>query len=124
VPEGRLLKLNDAGKAKRRQLVEQQTLKNRPGVSTTTTSTGKGKEKGSGKKAEGSKKRGRMDGPDTVRPPRGWSLSPVISVKVLSAYIAKEVDYVKRPEVKIVIPDILKLQLVDDWENVTKNNQV
>lgn len=30
----------------------------------------------------------------------------------------------KRPEVKIVIPDILKLQLVDDWENVTKNNQV
>jgi hypothetical protein len=30
----------------------------------------------------------------------------------------------KRPEVKIVIPDVLKLQLVDDWENVTKNNQV
>jgi len=26
--------------------------------------------------------------------------------------------------VKIVIPDVLKLQLVDDWENVTKNNQL
>lgn len=36
----------------------------------------------------------------------------------------KELDYMKRPEVKIVIPDPLKLQLVDDWENVTKNNQV
>jgi hypothetical protein len=30
----------------------------------------------------------------------------------------------KRPEVKIVIPDVLKLQLVDDWEYVTKNHQV
>lgn len=30
----------------------------------------------------------------------------------------------KRPEVKIIIPDILKLQLVDDWENITKHNQV
>lgn len=30
----------------------------------------------------------------------------------------------RRPEVKIVIPDVLKLQLVDDWENVTKHNQV
>ena len=36
----------------------------------------------------------------------------------------QESDYVKKPEVKIVIPDVLKLQLVDDWENVTKNNQV
>lgn len=23
-----------------------------------------------------------------------------------------------------MIPDVLKLQLVDDWENVTKNNQL
>jgi mortality factor 4-like protein 1 len=30
----------------------------------------------------------------------------------------------KRPEVKIVIPDVLKLQLVDGWENLTENNQV
>jgi len=36
----------------------------------------------------------------------------------------QETEYLKRPEVKIVIPDVLKLQLVDDWENVTKNNQV
>mgnify|MGYP000648595820 CR=1 FL=1 len=30
-------------------------------------------------------------------------------------------DYHKRPEIRIAIPDSLKLQLVDDWENVTKN---
>jgi len=30
----------------------------------------------------------------------------------------------KRPEVKIPIPDVLRVKLVDDWEAVTKNNQV
>lgn len=30
----------------------------------------------------------------------------------------------KRMEIRIVIPDVLKGQLVDDWENITKNQQV
>ncbi|GFZ47221.1 Chromatin modification-related protein EAF3 [Saitozyma sp. JCM 24511] len=113
VPEGRLLKLNEAGFALRRKLLEAQTKKNRPSapaVSTTATAAGastspapgaKGKEKGGAKKETGSaRKRARETANDT------------------------ELDYMKRPEVKIVIPDPLKLQLVDDWENVTKNNQL
>lgn len=99
VPEARLLKLNEAGFAKRRQLLEQQTKKNRPAGAVSPPGGVKGKEKG--KKAEGSKKRGRE-----------------------YSTIDNESDYLKRPEVKIVIPDILKLQLVDDWENVTKNSQL
>lgn len=99
VPEPRLLKLNEAGFAKRRSLIDQQTRKNRPaGAPESPALSGKGKEKG--KKGESSRKRARDSGVDT------------------------ELDYLKRPEVKIVIPDVLKLQLVDDWENVTKNNQV
>ncbi|KAM0752463.1 MRG-domain-containing protein [Meredithblackwellia eburnea MCA 4105] len=35
-----------------------------------------------------------------------------------------EEEYLKRPEIKISIPDALKGQLVDDWEAVTKNNQL
>ncbi|OZJ04196.1 hypothetical protein BZG36_02180 [Bifiguratus adelaidae] len=38
--------------------------------------------------------------------------------------IDKEEDYMKRPEIKIPVPDALKAQLVDDWENVTKNQQL
>lgn len=30
----------------------------------------------------------------------------------------------KRHDVKIAIPDVLKAYLVDDWENVTKNQQL
>lgn len=33
-----------------------------------------------------------------------------------------EVD--RRPEIKLTIPDVLKVQLVDDWENVTRKEQL
>ncbi|GAA5826716.1 hypothetical protein JCM5353_000091 [Sporobolomyces roseus] len=35
-----------------------------------------------------------------------------------------EEEYMKRHEVKISIPDNLKVQLVDDWEAITKNQQL
>ncbi|CAO3658645.1 unnamed protein product [Umbelopsis ramanniana] len=35
-----------------------------------------------------------------------------------------EEEYMKRMEIRIVIPDVLKGQLVDDWENITKNQQL
>lgn len=53
---------------------------------------------------------------------RGWTLWVAPSSKFADPL--QEAEYLKRPEVKIVIPDVLKLQLVDDWENVTKNNQL
>ncbi|KAI3660147.1 hypothetical protein MP638_002544 [Amoeboaphelidium occidentale] len=36
----------------------------------------------------------------------------------------KEQEYLKRPEIRIPIPDNLKAQLIDDWENVTKNRRL
>jgi mortality factor 4-like protein 1 len=38
--------------------------------------------------------------------------------------VEKEEEYLKRPEVRIAIPDSLKTQLVEDWENVTKNQKL
>jgi hypothetical protein len=74
VPEARLLKLNEAGFAKRRQLLEQQTKKNRPpGTASPVPSSVKGKEKG--KKAESSKKRSReISTIENVSGPRGLSI--------------------------------------------------
>ncbi|KAJ3414573.1 Esa1p-associated factor [Chytridiales sp. JEL 0842] len=36
----------------------------------------------------------------------------------------KEDEYLKRPEIKIALPESLKIQLVDDWEDVTKNQKL
>ncbi|KAI9310955.1 MRG-domain-containing protein [Dichotomocladium elegans] len=36
----------------------------------------------------------------------------------------KDEDFLNLPEIKIEIPNSLKAQLVDDWENVTKNQQL
>ncbi|KAG5634164.1 hypothetical protein H0H81_003101 [Sphagnurus paluster] len=36
----------------------------------------------------------------------------------------EEDDSSKKPEMKLNLPEVLKVQLVDDWEAVTKNNQV
>ncbi|KIP01536.1 hypothetical protein PHLGIDRAFT_32514 [Phlebiopsis gigantea 11061_1 CR5-6] len=33
-------------------------------------------------------------------------------------------EYSKRPEMKLNVPELLKVLLVDDWEAVTKNNQL
>jgi hypothetical protein len=89
VPEGRLLKLNEAGFALRRKLLEAQTKKNRPSapaVSTTATAAGastspapgaKGKEKGGAKKETGSaRKRARETANDTVSGGEESDLTP------------------------------------------------
>lgn len=36
----------------------------------------------------------------------------------------KEEQYMRNQEIRLDIPDTLKGQLVDDWENVTKNQQL
>jgi len=38
--------------------------------------------------------------------------------------VEKEEEFLKRPEIKIVMPDLLKLQLIDDWENITKDQKL
>jgi mortality factor 4-like protein 1 len=35
-----------------------------------------------------------------------------------------EDDYLNRPEIRVPIPDMLKSQLVDDWEFITKDQRV
>ena len=120
VPEARLLKLNEAGFNKRKQLADQQTQKSRSiGVGGASPAI---KEKGKGKKGGETKKRARDSGIESVRlSPSSYHL--LVSPNPTDADL-QESEYIQKPEVKIVIPDVLKLQLVDDWENVTKNNQV
>lgn len=38
--------------------------------------------------------------------------------------IEKEEEFLRKPEIKIIMPDLLKLQLIDDWENITKDQKL
>jgi mortality factor 4-like protein 1 len=115
--------LNEAGFNKRKQLADQQTQKSRSiGVGGASPAI---KEKGKGKKGGETKKRARDSGIESVRL-NPFSHLLLVSHDLINLEIEadlQESEYIQKPEVKIVIPDVLKLQLVDDWENVTKNNQ-
>jgi hypothetical protein len=56
--------------------------------------------------------------PSSARP------AVVLHLKKRRLPLLKEDEFLRKPEIKLVIPDQLKIQLVDDWEAVTKNNQV
>ncbi|KAI5864434.1 MRG-domain-containing protein [Durotheca rogersii] len=38
--------------------------------------------------------------------------------------LENEETFHARPSIKLIVPDALKAMLVDDWENITKNNQL
>ena len=43
---------------------------------------------------------------------------------MLTLSLSCQDDGSRKPDMKLAVPDILKVQLVDDWEAVTKNGQV
>lgn len=69
--------------------------------------------------------------PDLYRPPPAkFFVPPRPSLAGWDKLIADNVElsqedgFHSRPSIKLVMPDHLKALLVDDWENVTKNNQL
>ncbi|KAL7411805.1 MRG-domain-containing protein [Mrakia frigida] len=105
VPGSRLFKLNEESLAKQKGLVDAA-----PGPSTKASGSSHPIASGSG----GGRNKGREEMIS------GSSHGP----RKRAREGESEGDYMRRPEVKIPIPEVLKVQLVDDWEAVTKNNQI
>ena len=98
VPTTRLLKFNEANLSLQKDLSRAQAAATSTSASASKTSNAaRGAQPGGGRRKEGGRgtKRGRDDD-----------------------------DGTRRPEMRLVIPETLKVLLVDDWEAVTKNNQV
>ncbi|KAI3636567.1 hypothetical protein MIR68_005396, partial [Amoeboaphelidium protococcarum] len=101
VPETRICKINDENLSRQKDLQQIYAIKKDEGKKASSVSA--------------------SDGP-------AGSLS-ASSVKRKNASnremsVESEQEYLKRPEVQILIPDILKVQLVDDWEYVTKDQRL
>jgi mortality factor 4-like protein 1 len=94
----RLLKFNEVNLALQKDLSKAQAAATSTSASASKTSTSaRGTHVGGGRRKEGGRgtKRGREDE-----------------------------DGARRPEMRLAVPDTLKVLLVDDWEAVTKNSQV
>lgn len=46
------------------------------------------------------------------------------SEELTTNIVPQEETFMVRPTIKLVVPDVIKAMLVDDWENVTKNQQL
>ncbi|KAG0148209.1 hypothetical protein CROQUDRAFT_41727 [Cronartium quercuum f. sp. fusiforme G11] len=104
VPEDRLLKLNEENLRKQKELNEARRLKDIPekSIGKDRLTDGRvGSTVDKGKKPEG----------------RGTKRSRELGAE-------PEEEPSKRPHIRIVIPEPLKLQLVDDWEAVTRMNRL
>lgn len=108
VPETRLLKHNDENLARKATL--QEAAKAGSLISSAEKSAASTSAASSLKRAKDSEL------PDRKSASRGTKRS--------REHVEAEEEFLKRPEVKISLPDELKLQLVDDWENITKNGQL
>jgi len=67
------------------------------------------------KKADG-KRKAKKEGGDTDEKKKQKKEAP--------AAVERSEVFARRSDVKIAIPDTLKLQLVDDWENITQHQKV
>ncbi|KII84721.1 hypothetical protein PLICRDRAFT_57249 [Plicaturopsis crispa FD-325 SS-3] len=101
VPASRLLKLNESNVAVQKGLQA-------AAASASASTSAKGKAAGASMKETGSSSRlgGRKDGTRGTKRGR------------------EEDESHKKPDMKLNVPEILKALLVDDWEAVTKNNQL
>jgi len=102
VPVLRLLKLNEQNLALQKTL--QQTANPHTGHSGAVSASAKAHHGGT--KGAGTRTGARKDGGRGTKRAR------------------EEDDASKKPDMKMNIPDILKVVLVDDWEAITKNNQL
>ncbi|CBQ68343.1 related to Chromo domain protein MRG15 [Sporisorium reilianum SRZ2] len=116
VPETRLLKYNDENLARKATLEDAA----KSGSLTSSSSSSSAADKGSaGAGAAGAGAKRARDS-DAHADRKGTARGSKRSRDTVEA----EDDFLKRPEVKISLPDELKLQLVDDWENITKKGHL
>lgn len=114
VPETRLLKLTEENATRQKALHDAQLAKDRAERDAEKAKERQKREDGGGTTTAGPRQstsgaiasRGTKRGRDSLAGPAD-----------------PDDDYLKRPSIKLPIPDELKVRLVDEWEAITKNQQ-
>lgn len=114
VPQDRLRKFNDENRGLARNLKNEMDMQRRAAAKPAPTSH---KKRAFGSELTGSSARVSEERA-SVAPPRGTKRGREYEG------IEKDEDFLRRPAIKIHIPDTLKSILVDDWEKVTKDQKL
>ncbi|SPO28173.1 related to Chromo domain protein MRG15 [Ustilago trichophora] len=122
VPETRLLKYNDENLARKATLEEAAKSGSLTSSSSNSASTEKSGAATGG--ASGTKRARDSDAHHSNTSKTGSGGGGSRGKRSKAETVETEEDFLKRPEVKISLPDELKLQLVDDWENITKKGEL
>lgn len=115
------MKLNEENLAKQSQLNSSQKIREKTEKQRESSEQPSATKKSGSASATLTSGRGTKRGRESVGPNSGSNHHHTGS---MAATADNEDEWQKRPEIKISIPQILKVQLVDDWEAVTKNSQV
>ncbi|ODQ66960.1 MRG-domain-containing protein [Nadsonia fulvescens var. elongata DSM 6958] len=117
VPEDRVLAWNEENIRTQRELKQAALALTKK--KTTSSANANTNHTDSGSSGSTSNKRKERDETSTTTHSRSQKRG-----RGVEADTEKEVDYLKRPEIVINVPDSLKELLVDDWEFITKEHQV
>lgn len=121
MPGTRLLKLNDTNVAVQKGLQAQAQAANAASSAAAKAKAAAAANKDAG---AGSARAGRKDGRGTKRGREEvGAVLCVLRRKGRGANVGQD-ESSRKPDMRLNVPELLKVILVDDWEAVTKNNQV
>ena len=112
MPESRVLKITEENLARQVQLKEETAQASK--ASRAAAAAAKNESQGGGGRSQGGGNG--QQGAEATAAERNR--------KRIKETVDREEEYLRKQEVKIPIPDNLKVQLVDDWQFVTKRQQV
>ena len=126
VPETRLLKFNEENIAQQKQLIETQRAKDkaeREALKAGNLDTALSAKSGMPSSRVSLSATG-GGGTAAAYINMGVNATGARGTKRSRESVMEEDEFRHRPEIKLVIPDLIKVKLVDDWEAITKNAQL
>lgn len=128
MPHSRVLKFNDANIALQKSLIQDAKAGAAKTAASSSNAAGSSKPGGTSSRRDernNTSRLGKRRKEDVVSSFSLYEFRSILSHVLWCVWCAQQDDSgAKKPELKLAIPDVLKVLMVDDWEYITKNGRV